>query len=47
MVVLHRLKDDRLHHKWPLEAAGLSDAFGNIADLITGEVVILECLWPR
>jgi hypothetical protein len=47
MFVLHRLKDDRLHRRWPLEAAGLPDAFGNIADLSTDEVVMLECLWPR
>jgi hypothetical protein len=46
MSVLHRLKDDRLHRRGPREVAGVSDAF-NIADPTMGEVVSLECLWPR
>jgi hypothetical protein len=39
MFVLQWLKDPSLDHRDPLKATELSDAFGNVADLIMGEVV--------
>jgi hypothetical protein len=46
MFVLRWLKDPGLDHRGPLQATGLSDAFGNVADLIMGEVVTApEFLW--
>lgn len=48
MCVLPRLKDPGLDHRAPLKTTGLSDAFGNVAELIMGEVVTtLAFLWPQ